>query len=114
METLELRKTHRYVGSYRHLDTWEPVGVVRCLSTHVLDLDESDPCEPMQHTHIVCVEVERGNRQDDVINALRDHYTVAGCHHEHDCCGCRSFHVRDVRPAPGGRYEVEVHSTRNL
>ena len=113
-ELLEIRRTRRYVGTYRHLDRWDRVGTLRRVQTHVRDIDPEDPCEPLEHQHIVCVEADRGVPSDQIEAALRDHYSSAGCAHEWDCCGCRSFYAESVTRLDRSRYAVRVLSSRNF
>jgi len=117
-EALEIRKTHKYVGEYSHMDEWETIGEVKVTARAVMEwnpdyVDEEDAIEDPQ-TITYFVEVESFTPlQSDVEQALRDKYTNWGCAHEYDCCGCRNYMVTDVVKRDAGRYIVIVHSSRN-
>ena len=95
METvyLEKRKTHRYVGTYQHLDEWQDVGVARVtppkLVREAQDFDEGG-------TYLRWVEFPRGQDLQASEQALVDMYNTHGCHHDWDCCGCQSVRSRIV------------------
>lgn len=93
MQTLELRKTHRYVGTYSHLDAWETVGTFEVLGkTGTKITDEEDPCEPFEYYLIVrVVPSHRRTTVKTLIRALEDCHSRRGCAHEYDCCGCYSY-----------------------
>lgn len=113
VETLALRRTHGYVGTYRHLDKWEDIGTIEMLSSATVNTDEEDHCEPMRTTHHVIVDAQgMGNRM--IVKALRDHFSVSGCAHEHDCCGCRSYYAGKIKRRTGDLWCVEVDSSRNF
>lgn len=113
---LELRKTHKYVGTYRDLDEWEQVGKMRIAATSNKECDhEDDACEPWLHEHFIEVRVARGRKwQSNTINqALHDAFTAWGCHHEYDCCGCRSYMTSKVEYLGQNYWRVLVSSSRN-
>jgi hypothetical protein len=113
---LEIRKTHKYVGTYQHLDEWDYVGTATVTASES-ETDHEDPCESTKTTMIVCVEIDRGiTRQTDeelVKSALRSTFTKSGCAHEYDCCGCWSTYVGEVEKITADRYMVVTRSSRN-
>jgi hypothetical protein len=113
VQTLEIRQTRTYVGSYRHLDQWKRVGACQVIQRSARVLDEEDPCEPTEILNIVCVEAEPGVRSAEVEQALRDTFSSAGCAHEWDCCGCWSSYAKQVSRLDRDRYQVVVSASRN-
>ena len=116
---LQTRLTSRFVGTYKHLDDWNTVGSYEVLETRTKIVDEADVCEPARTTMLVVLKCDDPNESPALIRkALFDTFTHDGCHHEHDCCGCRSFRVTHVkqlrRPHKGGQtWRVNVFSSRN-
>jgi len=136
MQSLELRLTHTYVGTCKHLDKWAPIGTFDVLASREIALpeeDEGDACDPKRFEHFAIVKVgpelhemweagdEKGgpDRSDPtwaeqkIKQALTDAYASHGCACEHDCCGCRSYSVTTVERVTGDLFRVEVHSSRN-
>lgn len=119
MESLEIRKTHKYVGTYRHMDEWETIGTIEDMGQRVLSVDDDDPCEYTVRERIVRIRCDEVQPDERIERALRDTYTSHGCAHEYDCCGCWSHHVTDVVdqfPAHKGTtrvYAVTIASSRN-
>lgn len=109
--------THKYVGSYQHEDQWKEVGTFEVANTERWKLDqedEFDPTEPLKHIYYVQVyHTDDATVEEEVAQALRDSFTQVGCHHEYDCCGCRSFHAKKPVRLPDGEWQVEVNSYRN-
>jgi hypothetical protein len=113
-QALELRVTRKYVDSWKHLDEHRYLGSFEMLSSKHKDGDPEDCCEPMVHKHTVRVKAGKGVPLSDIKQALHDEFTVWGCSHEHDCCGCRSYAVRTVRKQLDGTFVVFVGSSRNF
>ena len=115
--TLEIRKTHGYVGTYRDLDQWETIGTFKVLGEGPItwkDVDEEDYC--YAGTRVYVVSVESDARHDDIRRALQDQYSSHGCAHEHDCCGCISTYATATKQSDrldDTQWIVIVTSTRN-
>lgn len=116
-EILAIRKTHRYVGTYRDMDEWEDIGEVTDMGQRLLSVDDDDPCEYTvreRKMHIRCDEPQPDER---IERAIRDTYSSHGCAHEYDCCGCWSYHVTKVDKIDEGGfdhvYRVEISASRN-
>jgi hypothetical protein len=105
-KSLSIRKTHKYVGEYTHLDDWETVGLYRVISQR--DLQEADEVgfdETRQYEMVVWVKPLKREALPDIPQikqALRSEFTHNGCACEHDCCGCISTRVGDVEDIGGG------------
>jgi hypothetical protein len=103
---LSVRKTHKYVGEYAHLDDWETVGLYRVISQRALqDVDEVGFDETRQYEMIVWVKPMRREALPDVAQikqALHSEFTKHGCACEHDCCGCISTCVGEIEDIGGG------------
>lgn len=110
--TLSLRKTHKYVGTYRDLDKWEDIGTVTELASATIHVDEEDPCETTVTRIFVCAECPEPRTDAEIENALHDVYSSHGCAHEYDCCGCWSTSVVEVKKH-GAIHEVVTSSSRN-
>lgn len=115
MLALEKRKTHQYVGQWKHLDDWETIGRVDELTTRDVTPepaeDECDPCDP-RNTEIYAF-VKSDAPDDEISKALKDTYTSWGCDHEWDCCGCRNYAARSAKRVGGDLWCIEVYSSRN-
>jgi hypothetical protein len=111
---LEQRVTHRYVGTYSHLDEWQDV----CSAPVILtpgklvkpgnDYDEGN-------TYLRWATLPRLPRRADrthAAGALEDMLSSWGCHHEYDCCGCASVSTRVLR-RKGRRVLLRTTVTRN-
>lgn len=92
METIVLNKrlTHRFVGSYMHLDSWKHVGYAKLtppkIVEHPKDFDDGG-------TYIRWATFPKNQNLDDSIKAVQDVLTRVGCHHDYDCCGCESHYT---------------------
>lgn len=115
MPDLSLRVSHRYVGTWRHLDQWRVIGVYNKIKSETINSDATseDICEPLDHVHSVQV-IAAGATDEDIVKALTSEFTMVGCSHEWDCCGCRSYYANQVSKMADGRWEVRVHSSRNF
>jgi hypothetical protein len=105
---LRLRMTHRYVGTFAHLDKIARGPVLGA------DPDEQDDVtEP--RSHLVCVEVEAqaGISPESIEQALADSFTQMDCHHDYDCCGCRSY-CGEATHIGSKIWHVTVSSSRNF
>lgn len=109
---LSLRETRTYVGTYQHLDRWLDIGSYKVLAESTVDGDEDDYCEPQTTTMLVCVQTDEPQPVERVERALDDTFTQHDCHHEYDCCGCRSYRAQAVHLG-AGHYKVTVGSSRN-
>lgn len=88
---LSVRLTHRYVGTWKHLDGWRDVG------TAVLTPGrEVEPGNGYDEggTYIRWATLPRGVDRDAACRALVDSLSLHGCTHEWDCCGCASYSTR--------------------
>jgi hypothetical protein len=120
MQPLELRLTHKYVGTYQHEDEWKVVGDYGIMNSQKwvkVEDDEPDITEPETMYYWVKVTPEFGVPQEEVRQALKDSFTSSGCHHEYDCCGCRSFYSEtpELMSQDGDCevWKVKVNSWRN-
>ncbi|QIG76893.1 hypothetical protein EVC30_064 [Rhizobium phage RHph_Y1_11] len=111
--TLERRLTHKYVGTYKHLDSHEYVGdaLIRCRDEELVD--DEDPCEPTTITMVVEVVTEQPQPLNIICEAIRDTFSSHGCAHEWDCCGCWSTWTSEVAHAVNNKFLVELRSHRN-
>lgn len=124
VKALELRVTHKYVGTYQHEDEWKTLGEYEVLSSQKwrpVEEDkegEYDITDPIKHYYEVAV-IPYGATYDaeEVRQALKDSFTQVGCHHEYDCCGCRSFYASNpeflYQAEDGIHYRITVNSYRN-
>jgi hypothetical protein len=113
-QTLSLRETSKYVGTYRHLDEWRDIGRFEELGRVDLGItDPEDMCEPRKGYILVSVApVQKGPTRAEILRALADEFTIDGCAHEYDCCGCRSSRA-SAHHVKGNVYCVEITSSRN-
>jgi hypothetical protein len=113
MNTLSIKITNTYVGSWDHLEKWRDIGSFEVVRSHRVEGDPEDMCEPLTDFKQVQVSREAGVSDEDVRCALRDSFTKVGCSHDWDCCGCRSYRVSRIKPYPGDVWVVVIHSSRN-
>ena len=90
-EYLSVRVTHRYVGTYRHLDEWRDVGTATLTPARLVR--EAEGYDD-GGTYIRWATFPRGQDIDASIRAVEDTLTSSGCAHEWDCCGCASVYTR--------------------
>lgn len=112
MEALEVRLTRNFVGTWQHEDEWGVIGTFDRIFTEMVSEDREDPCEPQTMRHIVRISCDEPQPKDRVVRALNDSNTIAGCSHEYDCCGCRSYYAT-ARHLVEDLYEVMIDSSRN-
>ncbi|QIG66744.1 hypothetical protein EVB27_074 [Rhizobium phage RHph_TM16] len=112
--SLEVRLTHKYVGTYRHLDAWQDVGmaVIRCTETELMD-DGEDPCEPTRTTMLLEIHCDEVTDSHVIMRAIQGALGSHGCAHDWDCCGCWSTRVGDIAHVKDNLWFVETHSSRN-
>ena len=96
---LELRLTHRYVGTYSHLDEWRSFGAAPARLTPPKMVDPGNGYDE-GGTYLRWATLPRLPRRADradAARALEDTLSSWGCHHEYDCCGCASYRTRVLR-----------------
>ena len=96
---LELRLTHRYVGTYSHLDEWRSLGSAPVILTPPKMVDPGNGYDE-GGTYLRWATLPRLPRRADRVDAalaLQDTLSRSGCHHEYDCCGCASYSTLVVR-----------------
>lgn len=111
MQRLEIRETHKYVGSYKHMDDWTGIGK---LST-VMSVDKADDSGEYGVVFKI-VRVESDADADQIRKALKDTFTSEGCGCTHDCCGCRSDRAYGATELEGDEnlWLVEIHWSINV
>ncbi len=87
---LQRRLTHKYVGSYQHLDAWRDLGWAKLLGSvkQLRVAHDFDDGGEIGFTVAVPKAVLEQHGRREVERALRDMYSQWGCGHERDCCGC--------------------------
>lgn len=117
MQTLELKVTRTYVDTFSHLDEWKEVGKYEVIQSEQWDKVTDDMTEPTRFYYWVKVRPDLGVSDSEVMRALTDTFSHIGCHHSHDCCGCRSFYAREPellsRDGEFEEWKVTVDSGRN-
>lgn len=91
MVNLEVRLTHRYVGTFRHLDQWRDVGTA--VLTPAREIEEGNGLDE-GGVYVRWATLPRGIDRDAACRALEDSLSSHGCAHEWDCCGCASYNTR--------------------
>jgi hypothetical protein len=104
--SIEIRKTHKYVGSYQHLDDWEalPERVKQLGGKGYPPDDDTDYSDGGKF--VFRVVAPRSLDPKKVMQALRDTYTSQGCAHQRDCCGCESRRASVTRIRRSNEYRV--------
>lgn len=107
---LEVRETHRYVGTWSHLDAWTDIGTARITPFRRVREGRGDPSDG--GTLVAFARIPRGQDRDASKRALTDTFSKWGCSHEHDCCGCRSTSA-EVLPISQRKFLIRQHVTYN-
>lgn len=109
---LSRRLTHKYVGAWKHLDSWEFIATAKKTPWVVVeqpeDFDGTTICDAWV---TLPAGADRKNRAI-VARALEDTLSSHGCSHEWDCCGCASYRA-EVVLRRGRRMLVRSYMTRN-
>ncbi len=118
MNTLATRKTSKYVGEYKHLDEWEPIGTIREAASKIIRRndkgDDGDPSDGPTYETFVEITLENKDLPEETVKqAIYDYFRSWGCACEHDCCGCTYTSVNDVKKLGDGYYRVITTDTRN-
>ena len=99
-DDLKVRRTNKYVGAYRHLDSWERIGSVKCM----MSIPKGEHgYENYRRTLVVSTALDSNYEEvhdvtiDTIIGALKSVYTSEGCACEHDCCGCVSYRPTSIK-----------------
>ena len=110
---LNTRTTRKFADGYASLDKWESIGSIEEIGrkTETPADDDGDLTEPQTTTIHAIITSDKTDYQ--IMGAIHDTYTVSDCRHEWDCCGCRSFRVRNAKRVTGDLWCVEVGSSRN-
>lgn len=102
---IEARLTHGYVGTCAHLDSWTTVCNARVTAPRLVkapaDEEASDggsrafivalsPAQLAAARKVYSSLKSRLSFYHFLERSIEQNYTSAGCHHEHDCCGCAS------------------------
>ena len=113
MQTLELRLTHVYADTWRNEDEWKAIGEFEVTYTERWVKKGGDIQEPMKVIHSIHVQSEAS--VEEISKALQETFTMTGCTHEYDCCGCRSYHAKKpIRVSDDSTvWTLEVNSWRN-
>jgi hypothetical protein len=107
---LERRLTHRYVGTYRHLDRWRSLGGVARITPY-REVDAGNGYDE-GGTYVRWATLPRGVDRDAACRALEDALSRWGCAHEYDCCGCASYTTR-VQHRHGRRVVLKTRVSYN-
>lgn len=100
METIypAIRLTHKFVGTYRHMDEWKrlpvPVKVTpgRFVPPASEDPDPSEGGAWVRYGRLPA-RLSRAQRLE-YRRALEDKLSAWGCSHDYDCCGCQNTSTR--------------------
>lgn len=92
-----LRKTFRYVGTFKDMDEHVYLGQAKLLARRRLPQPDSY-YEEISHGPVYTqrVIIPKGANRKLWQEALTHEFSRHGCHHEYDCCGCAS-HTADVK-----------------
>lgn len=97
MQTVHLRQrlTHKYVDSYRDMDTHVHLGTVVLGASRMVREPGEDHSDGGTYVRLATLPAglsrsERAKWREVLAENLSKH----GCAHEYDCCGCQSRTVR--------------------
>lgn len=87
--SLSVRLTHRYVDTYRHLDSERGVGVLKFTPAKLVREPRDDMSDGGDYVRFARVPAGLSRKaRHELVQAARDSFNRHGCHHEYDCCGC--------------------------
>lgn len=109
---LEIRETRKYVGTYQHEDRWRVVGTGKVIAQGKTETDPEDETEGHSVTRFI--EVTTESTDAEIKQALKDTFTMSGCHHEYDCCGCWSSRATKVEKLKDNLWMVVIAASRNF
>lgn len=108
---LETRLTYWYNDGWRYLDKYEHLGQAQPIAA----TPHKGNDDYWKNTLMVKVDAEYGATKDSIMDALFSTFSGGGCQHEHDCCGCVSTSVNNVRPMRDGfHYALSMSYSRNI
>lgn len=113
INTLEIRKTHKYVGEYQHLDLWTEIGTYKLIGSEETSPPDREYDQARSFQHYVLVDAEADSTPEQIEQALRDTFSNSGCACEHDCCGCVSTRAYEASVLTGTLWIVKTSSTAN-
>jgi len=125
---LQLRETHKYRDGWSHLDNWDdfPYALHLLASKRVWD----DQGESFTGEIVVRIEntdtkeffrvlgsdggPEHTEQLGVIFHAIADTLGGSRCRHEHDCCGCVSTSVNEIRSVTGEYWVLQISGSRNI
>ena len=106
---ISLRKSHRYVDDYRHLDEHVELGRVKLTPARLARAPEGFDDGG---TYVRFCRLPVGMDKAKAMQALTDTLSHWGCSHEHDCCGCSLTRTR-VEPFKGRTLKLTTDVSYN-
>ena len=106
---LEIRESHKYVGTCQNLDDWRPIGSV----VTILRRTGKEKSFDGSRTDYLYVQVTSDQYETDIRQALQDMHTSIGCACEHDCCGCASQRVGRIKELDRNVWVIRLHISYN-
>jgi hypothetical protein len=101
---------HTYRAGWAHMNPSKAIADIKVLAPKVLHKD----CETLQVlTHIEVKNTYGHVKFADVKQAIRDTFGGSSCRHEHDCCGCWSASIYDIRRTGRWTFCFVVSASRN-
>lgn len=118
--SLDINRTKKYNGKCSHLDDQYTIGEFQILWTQENRRTRmQDNRESGTDIYFVYVKVDDGHADKGIRRALKDSLDDQGCSCMHDCCGCRSQYVRQMkcigrRDTNESLWAVKVHYHYNI
>lgn len=103
------RLTHKYVGTWQHMDQWGDAIRVKLLAPKVVEQGNGFEYGP---TTVQRVIAPRNADPKAVARALYDEFNQHGCSHEYDCCGCASYRA-DVKQVGKREFNLTISTSYN-
>ena len=110
IRNLAIRKTYKYVGTYRDMDNWQPIGTFFIQG----ETRWNETFDGWSGVTIVAVREDAGIERGQIIDALVSNFEVGGCSCDHDCCGCLSTTVQTITHIGGDEWAVFTLNYRNV
>ena len=110
--TLSLRITNRYAQGWDSEDEWQDIGTVKVLGRRNFSADRDGGATWTERV-IVPRETIKRYGVKAIEQAFSNTLSYSHCRHEHDCCGCVSYH--SYAEYKGGKeFLVRGSASRNI
>ncbi len=89
---LQIRLSHKYVGTYAYLDDWDTIGEITLENNFDEEVKQHDCWENIRQISITTIDQDSETKlpEAQIIRAIEECMSHGGCACSRDCCGCVS------------------------